>query len=87
MPIYEYECTSCHHQFDMLQKISDAPVTLCPKCQEETAVRLVSASGFQLKGTGWYASDFKKPTKTDSKTTPSGSTTTDTKSSSTGEKT
>lgn len=63
MPIYEYECKKCHHQFDLMQKISDAPVKQCPKCFEETAVRLVSAAGFQLKGTGWYATDFKNKEK------------------------
>lgn len=59
MPIYEYQCSSCHHQFDLLQKVGDEPVKLCPKCSKETAVRLVSAAGFQLKGSGWYATDFK----------------------------
>ena len=59
MPIYEYECSSCHHQFDLMQKISDVPVTQCPNCFENKAVRLISAAGFQLKGTGWYVTDFK----------------------------
>lgn len=59
MPIYEYECTGCHHTFDLLQKLNDAPVKTCPKCSKDQAVRLVSAAGFQLKGTGWYATDFK----------------------------
>lgn len=59
MPIYEYECSNCHHTFDLIQKFSDAPITLCPSCSQDTAVRLVSAAGFQLKGTGWYATDFK----------------------------
>lgn len=59
MPIYEYECTSCHHQFDMMQKITDPPIKQCPQCFEETAKRLISAAGFQLKGSGWYATDFK----------------------------
>lgn len=59
MPIYEYECSTCHQQYDVLQKMSDAPQTLCPHCHHNTAVRLVSAAGFQLKGTGWYATDFK----------------------------
>lgn len=67
MPIYEYECSGCHHQFDRIQKIADAPVTICPECQQNTAVRLVSAAGFQLKGTGWYASDFKNTGKTETK--------------------
>ncbi len=59
MPIYEYQCTSCHHHFDLMQKYTDEPVTQCPKCFENTVVKLISAAGFQLKGTGWYATDFK----------------------------
>ena len=59
MPIYEYQCADCHHQFDVLQKIHDEPIKQCPQCSKEQAVRLVSAAGFQLKGTGWYATDFK----------------------------
>ncbi|KGP64396.1 hypothetical protein EP47_11525 [Legionella norrlandica] len=59
MPIYEYQCTSCHHHFDLMQKITDEPVKQCPKCYENSVVKLVSAAGFQLKGTGWYATDFK----------------------------
>jgi len=59
MPIYEYQCTGCHHTFDVLQKLHDEPVRKCPKCTEDKATRLVSAAGFQLKGTGWYATDFK----------------------------
>ncbi|WP_019217047.1 FmdB family zinc ribbon protein [Legionella tunisiensis] len=69
MPIYEYECTSCHHQFDLMQKISDTPAKQCPRCLENTAVRLVSAAGFQLKGTGWYATDFKNKGKQENKKT------------------
>jgi len=59
MPIYEYECTDCHHTFDVLQKLKDEPEKNCPKCFKNTAIRLVSAAGFQLKGSGWYATDFK----------------------------
>lgn len=61
MPIYEYQCSGCNHHFDLMQKMSDKPVTQCPKCFEQTVVRLVSAPSFQLKGTGWYATDYKKP--------------------------
>ena len=67
MPIYEYECTSCHHHFDMMQKINDTPAKQCPQCFENTAVRLISAAGFQLKGSGWYATDFKNKGKPESK--------------------
>ena len=67
MPIYEYECSSCHHQFDVLQKIHDEPVKTCTKCGKNKAVRLISAAGFQLKGSGWYATDFKNKGKTEQK--------------------
>lgn len=71
MPIYEYQCKHCDHQFDLMQKINDMPVKQCPLCLKEEAVRLVSAAGFQLKGDGWYATDFKnkgsKETKDSSK--------------------
>ena len=59
MPIYEYQCNQCHHTFDLIQKVNDEPVKMCPECAENTVVRLVSAAGFQLKGTGWYETDFK----------------------------
>ena len=59
MPIYEYQCADCHHQFDVLQKLNDEHIKTCPACSKESAVRLVSAAAFQLKGTGWYATDFK----------------------------
>ena len=59
MPIYEYECASCHHTFDRMQKMTAEPVKQCPECHKDTVVRLVSAAGFQLKGSGWYATDFK----------------------------
>lgn len=84
MPIYEYECASCHHQFDMMQKISDPPAKQCPRCFESTVVRLVSAAGFQLKGTGWYATDFKdkgKPEAKKSETSSADTKNTETKSS------
>jgi len=67
MPIYEYQCTTCHHKFDELQKMNDEPIKKCPECSKDTAVRLVSAAGFQLKGTGWYATDFKNKGKPESK--------------------
>jgi putative FmdB family regulatory protein len=59
MPIYEYHCTHCGAEFEVIQKISDALITRCEACGEDTAQRLVSAPGFQLKGTGWYVTDFK----------------------------
>lgn len=59
MPIYEYRCTSCGHQQEVLQKLSDAPLTRCTQCGQETFAKMVTAAGFQLKGSGWYATDFK----------------------------
>ena len=59
MPIYEYRCSSCGHELEALQKFSDAPLRACPACTKDTLVKLMSAAGFQLKGSGWYATDFK----------------------------
>ena len=58
MPIYAYRCGSCGHAKDVLQKISDAPLTTCPACGAEAFSKQLTAAGFQLKGTGWYATDF-----------------------------
>ena len=62
MPIYEYYCEQCGHSLDMLQKMSDAPITLCPNCQQHTLTKLISAAGFRLSGSGWYETDFKNGT-------------------------
>jgi putative FmdB family regulatory protein len=59
MPIYEYRCSSCGHEKEVLQKMSDAPLAECPACGKSTFRKLISAAGFQLKGSGWYATDFK----------------------------
>ena len=59
MPIYEYRCTACGHQQEFLQKVSDATLTVCPQCGKPTFSKMVTAAGFQLKGSGWYATDFK----------------------------
>ncbi len=59
MPTYEYQCNNCHHAFELMQKISEDPIKKCPECGKLTVIRLVSAAGFQLKGTGWYVTDFK----------------------------
>jgi len=59
MPIYEYRCSSCGHKLEALQRLSDAPLSKCPSCNADALVKLVSAAGFQLKGSGWYATDFK----------------------------
>jgi putative FmdB family regulatory protein len=59
MPIYEYRCSACGHQQEFLQKVSDAPLKVCTACGKEAFSKLLSAAGFQLKGSGWYATDFK----------------------------
>ena len=59
MPIYAYKWGSCGHAKDVLQKMSDAPLTVCPHCGAETFSKQLTAAGFQLKGSGWYATDFK----------------------------
>ncbi|MCO5111733.1 MAG: zinc ribbon domain-containing protein [Burkholderiaceae bacterium] len=59
MPIYAYKCGSCGHAKDVLQKISDPLLTVCPACGAEAFSKQVTAAGFQLKGSGWYATDFR----------------------------
>ena len=59
MPIYAYKCTSCGHAKDALQKVSDAPLTVCPACGEAHFQKQLTAAGFQLKGSGWYVTDFR----------------------------
>ena len=59
MPIYEYRCASCGHQQEFLQKVSDAPLAICTQCGKASFSKMVTAAGFQLKGSGWYATDFK----------------------------
>ena len=59
MPIYAYKCGSCGHAKDVLQKISDAQLSVCPECGASAFSKQVTAAGFQLKGTGWYATDFR----------------------------
>ena len=59
MPIYAYQCESCGHAKDVLQKMSDAPLTDCPACGAASFRKQLTAAGFQLKGSGWYATDFK----------------------------
>ncbi|MDC9720868.1 MAG: zinc ribbon domain-containing protein [Gammaproteobacteria bacterium] len=59
MPIYEYRCQSCGFGKDVLQKISDAPLTDCPQCGDDQYRKQISAAGFRLKGKGWYETDFK----------------------------
>ena len=59
MPIYAYKCESCGHSKDVLQKISDAPLKECPACHASTFRKQITAAGFQLKGSGWYVTDFR----------------------------
>jgi putative FmdB family regulatory protein len=59
MPIYEYKCSACSHELESLQKFSDAPLVTCPACGKDTLTKRVSAAGFQLKGSGWYQTDFR----------------------------
>ena len=59
MPIYEYRCNNCGFEKEYLQKLSDAPITQCPNCGKAEMMKQVTAAGFQLKGSGWYATDFK----------------------------
>ena len=59
MPIYAYACSSCGLQQDVMQKMSDAPLSTCPECGKETFTKQLTAAGFQLKGSGYYATDFK----------------------------
>jgi putative FmdB family regulatory protein len=59
MPIYAYKCADCGHEKEVLQKITDAPLTDCPYCGHPSLAKQVTAAGFQLKGSGWYATDFR----------------------------
>lgn len=59
MPIYEYRCDTCGFQKEYLRKASDPLLTTCPECGKESFTKMLSAAGFQLKGSGWYATDFK----------------------------
>jgi len=96
MPIYGYRCAECGEEHEALQKVSEAPLTLCPACGKPALQKQLSAAGFQLKGSGWYATDFKAPakkpaekktektdTKTETKTETKSDTKTDTKPAST----
>ena len=59
MPIYDYKCSNCEHQFELIQKFSDQPAEICPQCSQKSIQKLVSAPSFRLKGGGWYETDFK----------------------------
>ena len=68
MPIYEYQCGSCGTKKEHLQKLSDERIPICPTCGSNTYTKLISAAGFQLKGSGWYATDFKNGSQSEAKT-------------------
>ena len=79
MPIYAYKCSACGFAKDQLQKMSDPPLSDCPSCSKPTFTKQLTAAGFQLKGSGWYATDFKggtsnAPASTDSTVAPSSDT-------------
>jgi putative FmdB family regulatory protein len=95
MPIYGYRCAECGEEHEALQKVSEPPLTICPACGKPALQKQLSAAGFQLKGSGWYATDFKVPAKkpgekktektekTETKTETKSDTKTDTKPAST----
>ncbi len=65
MPLYEYQCDACAHRFEVIQKYSDAPIDVCPKCGG-AVVKLLSSPAIQFKGSGWYITDYAKSGKTES---------------------
>lgn len=80
MPIYEYLCEACGHGLEVIQKLSDPLLTDCPACSRPQLKKRISAAGFQLKGSGWYATDFKNSGKTkDAKTETKSDSASDTK--------
>lgn len=60
MPLYEYRCDACGHQFEVIQKFSDEPIGVCPKCGSGPVAKLLSSPAFQFKGTGWYITDYAR---------------------------
>jgi putative FmdB family regulatory protein len=73
MPIYDFQCTACGHQQELMRKVSAPSVEACPKCQQQTFSKQVSAPNFQLTGSGWYATDFKNNQAASSKPTEAAS--------------
>lgn len=63
MPMYDYLCQKCGHQFEIKQSMSDKALTICPKCHQESLEKLITSNNFQLKGSGWYVTDYKKSDK------------------------
>jgi len=87
MPIYAYKCSSCGHGADVMQKMSDAALTVCTACGQPTFAKQITAAGFQLKGSGWYATDFKNGSKGAKKEPASGDKAAEKSVEKTGEKT
>jgi putative FmdB family regulatory protein len=85
MPIYEYRCNACGHQEEFLQKVSDPVLSQCPACGKPAFQKQLSAAGFQLKGSGWYATDFKNKKPAEKKTETKAETKTEAKSESKSE--
>ena len=85
MPIYEYRCASCGNEHEALQKFTEPALITCPACQENALTKLVSAAGFKLKGSGWYATDFKNGSKPAAKTESSKESSTEAKTDSQAE--
>jgi putative FmdB family regulatory protein len=86
MPIYEYQCSKCGHEIEVIQKMADDPLKECPECHQDTVCKLVSAAGFQLKGTGWYVTDYSSKGKAKVKDASSGKTETDSSTTSSTDK-
>jgi putative FmdB family regulatory protein len=85
MPIYEYQCEACGHKLEAIQKVSDKPLKTCPSCNRNQLQKLISAAGFQLKGGGWYVTDYSgKGKKKEKEKEKKGGAEGETKSSSTG---
>lgn len=73
MPTYEYQCKACGHELEAFQKMTDAPLIECPKCNQQTLTKLISGAGFQLKGSGWYVTDYSKKGKSSAEKSSEGS--------------
>ena len=74
MPLYEYECESCHNRFERIQKFSDPPIEMCPTCGKGPVKKLLSSPAIQFKGSGWYITDYAKKSSSDGGSAGSGAT-------------
>jgi len=87
MPLYEYQCESCGHRFEVIQKFSDQPVSVCPNCGKGPVVKLLSSPAIQFKGSGWYITDYARKDSAKPSGSPSSSSSSDAGSSATPAKT